>query len=265
MATYRAAAIAQLEDPADTLILEWSAPPDPALDIDDPYVWRAAQAHWDERRLAAIAKARRDNDERTWRQQYLNQWVPSLTPPVLGLETWPKVATTADPSGPLAFGAEVLPDRSTAVIVAIGGGVAELIDELSPAEGLAARLGELRGRHGGTVALDGSGPAAAAYEDLRGNTRTRPPWLVKLTPGLVAAAALQTFDALTVDPPRLRLRDHPTLQAAVSAARKRRQGQSWAWDRDRAGMIMAALSAAWWAADHAAEPEPEPEAPAVFV
>jgi streptomycin 6-kinase len=30
-------------------------------------------------------------------------------------------------------------------------------------------------------------------------------------------------------------------------------------------MIMAALSAAWWAADHAAEPEPEPEAPAVFV
>ena len=30
---------------SSTLLIEWSAPPDPDLDIDDPAVWRMASPH----------------------------------------------------------------------------------------------------------------------------------------------------------------------------------------------------------------------------
>ena len=44
MSGYRGVALG-LEEPSDSddiLLIEWSAPPDPDLDIDDPEVWRAA-------------------------------------------------------------------------------------------------------------------------------------------------------------------------------------------------------------------------------
>lgn len=97
MHTYRAAAIATLEDPAGILLLEWSAPPDPDLDIDDPRVWRAAQAHWDQRRAAWVARKRAQAGERAFRQHALNQWVPSLSPPVLEESTWGRVVTRRGP------------------------------------------------------------------------------------------------------------------------------------------------------------------------
>jgi hypothetical protein len=257
MATYRTKAIGQLDDPRDVLLIEWSAPPEPEVDIDDPRVWRACQPHWDERRRAWIERKRDQAGERAFRQQALNQWVPSLTPPVLPPGTYGAVATQAPPSGMLALGAEVAEDHSRAVIVAVGGGVAEVIDEREAAHWVTGRLAELAARHGAVaVGLDGTGPARGVAAELK--TLDDVP-LVTLGAGDMAAASGQVLDAVTARPPRLMLRDHPSFEAAAEVARKRRVGGAWAWDRDVAGLPLSAATAGWWALAHAPAPLDEPE------
>jgi hypothetical protein len=269
MLAYRAGAIAGIERgrarPGDALIIEYSVPTDAEaeapVDIDDPAVWRAGQAHWDARRKSWLERKRRDAGERAFRQQGLNQWQPSLTPPALGAEAWPRLVTAGAPSGQLAFGAEVTTDHSWAVIVAVGGGVAEVITTLDHAR-IADPLATLAARHHGVVGLDASGPAGAAADTL---AQPGGPRLVRMGAAASAAAAGQCFDTLTSDTPGVRLRDHPTWSAAVSGARKRKTGKTWQWDRDGGpGETMIALSAALWAAAHAPADETA-EDPRVFV
>jgi hypothetical protein len=225
-------------------------------------VWRDAQAHWDKRRLAWIKRTRREVDELAFRQQVLNQWVPSMSPPALGEGAWERLRTQGAPSGPLAFGAEVDADHTRAVIVALGGGVAEVVDVLDNGGQLAGRLLELSSRHGGVVGLDASGPAAGAADTIKGTLGKR---LARMTNAQSAAAAGQLYDALRAEEaPPIRLREHAVLQAAVSGARRRKAGKVKTWDRDGGpGVTMIALSAALWAAEHA-EAEAEPEEPRIF-
>jgi len=259
MHTYRAAAIATLEDPSGVLLIEWSAPPDPDLDIDDPAVWQAAQAHWDERRAAWVARKRAFADERAFRQQALNQWVPSLTPPVLEEGTWGRVGTRRGPAGELALGADVAEDHSRAVIVAYGAGVAEVIEDRPQAGWVAGRLGELAARHGAAaVGIDGSGPARGLADELKSRAELAGR-LVILSAADMAAASGQLLDALTAVPPRVGLRDHPLMAAAVTSARKRRCGGAWAWERSDAGLALIAVTVAAWAGAHAPEPADEPQ------
>ena len=61
---------------SQTLFVEWSAPR--SADIDDPGVWRAASAFWDDRRLRRVSSARAaavtDRQVEAFRRQWLNQW-----------------------------------------------------------------------------------------------------------------------------------------------------------------------------------------------
>ena len=196
MMTYRARAIAGLEDPGGVLLIEWSAPPDPDLDIDDPGVWQAAQAHWDERRLAWVQRKREQAGERAFRQQALNQWVPSLTPPVLAEGTYQRLATRRGPAGTLALGADVAEDHSRAVIVAYGSGVAEVIEDRPQAGWVAGRLGELAVRHAaGAVGIDGSGPARGLADELKSRADLDGR-LVIMSAGDTSAASGQLLDAI---------------------------------------------------------------------
>jgi hypothetical protein len=272
MIAYRSVAIAVIERgsvrPGDPLLIEYSAPTDrelaeaglPPLDLDDPKAWRAAQAHWDKRREGWLRRKRKDADELAFRQQGLNQWIPSMSPPALGADAWARLRTEGAPSGRVSFGAEVAPDHSYAVVVSLGRGVAELVEELD--HGLVApRLAQLAERHGGPVGLDGSGPAAAAADSLKAPLGER---LVRMTAAQTAAASGQLYDALAAARPAMLLREHRTFQAAVAGARRRKSGKVQVWDPDRAGMVMKALSAALWAEEHSA-PEPEPEEPRIFL
>jgi hypothetical protein len=208
-----------------------------------------------------MQRKRTQSSERAFRQQGLNQWVPTLTPPVLGLETWPRVVTHGAPSGRISFGGEVSEDHGRAVIVAVGGGVAEFVEEV-PAADLADRLVAMAARHNGVAGLDGSGPADGAADSCKRAMAKR---FSRLTAAQAAAAAGQSYDALTADPPTIALRDHVALQAGVTGAKRRRVGAStWAWDRDGHGMIMTALSCAMWAADHAEPVAEEVEEPMIF-
>ena len=80
----RSAALAALDAPGSTLLVEWSAAPD--AELDDRQAWRAASPHWSpgrerllEAKLARVeAGVSEDEDEpdavEAFRSQWLNQW-----------------------------------------------------------------------------------------------------------------------------------------------------------------------------------------------
>jgi hypothetical protein len=71
--TYRGQALANLTDPTNTLLVEWSAPRSAA--IDDRSAWRQASPVWTPRRESEIADKLGKVDPLELRQQYLNQWI----------------------------------------------------------------------------------------------------------------------------------------------------------------------------------------------
>lgn len=92
--TLRRAAAAQIESPADTLILEWSARP--GRDSEDEEAWREASPFWNERRRRFVAsRLEKATDDRSFRAQWLNEWPQSSTLGLADEETW---ASLADPS-----------------------------------------------------------------------------------------------------------------------------------------------------------------------
>jgi hypothetical protein len=260
MLTNRAAALAT-EQPGEhdnVLLIEWSAPPDPDLDIGDPGVWRSVSPHWDERREVAVsdawAKVRDEDGELAFRQQWLNQWVPSLTRPVFDAEAWARLSTPGfAPTGRLAFGLDVAADRSRAVVVAFGGGVLEVLDCRAGASWCAARMVELVGKHKPlAVGIDGTGPARSVADELSGLIPEET--LVVITGQQMAAASGQIFDRVAADPPRLRARQHEALDAAVLGARWRSYGQARVWERTPVSVPLIAGTAAVWAHEHAVAP-----------
>jgi hypothetical protein len=69
-----------------------------------------------------------------------------------------------------------------------------------------------------------------------------------------AAACLGLLEALIADPPNLRYRNHPALDAAANDATRRALGDAWAWGRRQSAGSLAALTAATvavWGWDHA--------------
>ena len=99
----RATALEHLRDGEGPLLLEWSAPPDAAL--DDRAAWRAASPHWTPKRERMIAKRLEgalagesdDVDEpdpvSSFRTQWLNQWPAKRLAlvkgePLLELDVW---------------------------------------------------------------------------------------------------------------------------------------------------------------------------------
>jgi hypothetical protein len=254
MASYRALALA-LDPPepdASLLILEWSAPPDPDLDIDDPAVWRMASPHWSEQREAVVRQQRGQVTEVEFRQQWLNQWVPTLSAPLIDAERW--AAATwggALPSGAITFGADVAADRSHAAIVAYASGVVEVVDYRDSTGWVAPRLVELaEAWHPRAIGVDASGPSATVADQLAGTDAA--PLLVALTGRQLATACAATYDAITEG--RLMARPHEHLTAAVLNARRRAYGQAWTFARqagDTSGVPLLATVAAAWASEHA--------------
>jgi hypothetical protein len=76
MIQYRSAAMEQLDAPAGTLLLEWSAPAD--ADPDDPDTWAWASPEWTEKRKAFVARQHSTIEESSFRREWCNQWVTTL-------------------------------------------------------------------------------------------------------------------------------------------------------------------------------------------
>ena len=119
----RRQALAELGEPAQTLLLEWSAPR--SGDIGDPAMWRLASPYWSPQRqrllaakyAAAIIGASDDPLEadavESFRSQWLNQW-PVLAAsrakdePLLGEGAWAALGELSAPvpDGPLTLAVE---------------------------------------------------------------------------------------------------------------------------------------------------------------
>ena len=256
MAGYRALALG-LEEPGpddDILLVEWSAPPDPDLDIDDPEVWRAASPHWDARRLTAVAEARRNVGELEFRQQWLNQWVAQLSPPLFDANVWP-AARWDDliPAGRPTFGVDVAADRSAAWIVAAVHGVVEIVDTRPGVSWVPGRLVELAATWDPpAIGVDGTGPGATIADQLAGTEAAAR--LVVLTGRQMTTASGEAYDA--IQDGRVKARWHEDLDRAVLGAQRRLVGQAWTFARqvgDVSCSPLLAAVAALWAAEHAPE------------
>jgi hypothetical protein len=269
MLSNRAGAIASADagHSGRALLLEWSAPPEAELDIDDWRTARDASPHWDDRRRSAVERARDQSDERSFRQQWLNQWVPSERAALVEPVRWQALATLAAPADPVTFGVDVSPDRSYAVVCAYGGGVAELVAAGAPGAATGPGIGqgvgwvvpwftERRDAHGGAwvVGVDMSGPAAPVGDALRqaiGADR-----VVAMSGRDAATASGQLYDRMTSYPVAVLFRAHPEIEASVLGARWRNYGATRTFARDDnggvSGVPLIAASCAVWAAEHAA-------------
>jgi len=247
----RALALAQEQEPGELLLLEWSAPPDPDLDIDDPDVWRMASPHWSESRHAAVAHARATSPEVEFRQQWLNQWVPTETAPMFDPEQWQRQEWVGPlPSAGLSFGADVASDRSHACIVAHSAGVVEVVESRPGAGWVPGRLAELAATWNPVaIGLDGSGPAATVADQLRTSDISQ--LLVVLRARDIAAASGLCHDAIATG--QLMARPHADLTESVIHARRRAFGQAWCFARqagDVSGVPLLAVACAVWAESH---------------
>jgi hypothetical protein len=236
---------------------EWSCPDD--LDPTDPDAWplyHPAYGHTigPESMRAALELLGPDEFARA----YGNRWV-SMVSRVIPLQAW---RDAADPDAPLpeggrvALGFDVGLDREDGAVCAAwrdDDGTARIeVADYRPGVGwLADRAGELAAKWEPVAfAYDAAGPAidvadvllrrGLAVEGLKGRD--------------YAAACSGLLEGITSNPPAVRIRPHPALDAAAGGAARRSVADAWAWGRRQSGTSIAALTAATvalWAFDHA--------------
>jgi hypothetical protein len=190
---------------------------------------------------------------------YGNRWVSTLER-VIPLAAWRRAAEEpADlplATGRLALGFDAAVDRSDGAIVAAwrdeaGVGHVEVADQRPGVGWLVERLGELVGRwRPAAVVYDAAGPALDVAD-----AATRAGLQVDgLKAREYAAACVGLLEGLVSDPPAVRYRQHPALDAAANDATRRALGDAWAWGRRQSAGSLAALTAATvaiWGYDHA--------------
>ena len=236
---------------------EWSCPDD--LDPTDPASWPTYHPAYGrtigpESMTAALELLGPDEFARA----YGNRWV-SMVARVIPLTSW---RAAADPDGPMpesgrvALGFDVALDRSDAAVAAAWRdeyGIAhiEVADYRSGVGWLSERVGELVDRWAPVAfAYDAAGPAIDVADVL-----SRAGIAVEgIKARDYAAACSGLLEALTSDPPGVRIRPHPAMDAAAGAAARRSVADAWAWGRRQSSTSIAALTAstvALWAFDHA--------------
>jgi hypothetical protein len=232
--------------------IEWSADPDaPGYDPYDPDVIRAAHpAVGYTVDVAAILADAATMDRAGFERAYLNVWPrPSGAGGGLGA-AWPACAAPdLAPRDPIAFGVEVDPDRTVAVIAAAGLDrgrlVVEVVDRRPGTDWVAARVAQLDADHRPVaVGLDPAGPAGALLPYLAAAGVTTP--TVRLCDARdYAQACGALFDDVTAG--RLAHRAQVDLDVAVGGVVRRPVAGAWGWARTTGTTPLGAVTLAAWA------------------
>jgi hypothetical protein len=183
---------------------------------------------------------------------YLNWWPNAIRADwlVIGEAAWRALADArSEAVDPVAFAADVTPERSHAAIAVAGRradglGHGEVVDHRPGTGWVVPRLVELVGRwHPCAVVVDDTGPAGSLIAPLEAAGVE----VVKPSARGMAHAAGDTFDA--VAEATMRYVPRPALDAAVAGAAQRPLGDGWAWARKGLSTDLCplvALSLARW-------------------
>jgi hypothetical protein len=250
----RAAALAGRTD--GVAYFDWSCPVE--LDATDPRSWDQYHPAYGRTIGAPNMRAALEllgPDE--FARAYGNRWTQTVAR-VIPLDAWRGVADPEAPmpeAGAVALAFDVAVDRSDACVVAAwrdstGLGHLEVADYRPGVGWLAERVPELvdRWRPAG-VWYDAAGPALDVADVLQRSGLE----VVGLKARDYAAACSGLLQAIIADPPGVRIRPHPALDAAASAAARRALGDAWAWSRRQTAVSIAPLTAATvglWGWDH---------------
>jgi hypothetical protein len=212
---------------------EWSA--QEGADPASPATWRSCMPALSRTvPIAAIRAEFERLDLADFCRSYLNLW-PGAIPSDWLVITEAAWRALADPHSeavdPVAFAADVTPERSHAAIAVAGQrldalGHGEVIDHRSGTGWVVPRLLELHQRWDPcAVVIDPTGPAGSLIAPLEAAG------IEVVQPGAreAAHAAGGLFDAVTEA--TMRYRPRPALDAAVAGARQRPLGDGWAWGR----------------------------------
>jgi phage terminase large subunit-like protein len=238
---------------------EWACPMDD--DPTDPASWpRYHPAYGRTIGPEAMRSALDQLGADGFARAYGNQWV-SVQARVIPHDAWLRAAEEPAPlpaPGTVALGFDAAIDRSDAAIVAAwrdDAGVmhVEVAHHEPGVAWVTDELGRLVERwKPRAIAYDAAGPAldlADAYARGRSSAPAH-----GMTAREYATACLALLEALTQEPPTLRYRPHPALDAAAAGAARRGLGEAWAWGRRQSAGSLAPLTAATvatWAYDHA--------------
>jgi hypothetical protein len=213
---------------------EWSAPPE--ADPADPATWYGC--------MPALGRTAREEAVRAdfqsmklpeFRRAYLNQF-PDEAPDewqVIGRETWMGLVDRASqPQNPVAFAADIMPDRSAGSIAVAGrrgdGNLhVEIADSSRDTSWMVPRLLELHERwRPCALVIDGAGEAGSLIAPLEAaGVEVVKPTLREAT------QACGQFHEMVTDSATLRHLDDPALNAALAGARKREISDAWLWHR----------------------------------
>lgn len=220
---------------------EWSA--DPGCDPDDPRVWWETMpalgmtiTEQAVRHLREVTFADRPDE---FLRSCLNiptrndeRLIPALT---WDLVNAPDVA----PVGQVVFGADVSIERTSAAIVACGGKALEVVEHRPQLGWFVETAVEIdRATPGAVWVVDGSGPIGSYIDDLKRAGLQ----VTILGPKDMAAASGAFFDAVVNR--AVRVRRHPSMDAAVAGAAKRAVGEQWTFARKSSADDISPLIAA---------------------
>jgi hypothetical protein len=223
---------------------EWSADPD--ADPGDEDVWASmmpALGHTIE-----IEMIRHEYETLAlgeFKRAYLNQWT-TTSERVIPSVQWELVCSDkTKPSGQVAFGVDMTPERTSAAIVVCDefarlgiSGRDGLMDHREGVGWVSARVVELAHKHNAIVGVDTASPAHALADDWeRQGVEVQ-----RLNAREMAGATGSFFDAVmnrTVS-----IKTDPSMDAAAAGARKRVSGDVWYWARKNTSTDVSPLVAA---------------------
>lgn len=224
---------------------EWSAGEDD--DIDDPAVWaRVIPAMGHTIDEASIRQRRASMPEGEFRREHLCQWT-TVDESIIPAKYVERVLDTgAAPAGVLTFGIDVAMDRShSAIAVADEAGNVELIEHREGVTWLVDRALQLWRQHRGILVIDGFSPANSVVDRLEAGGIPVTRYTLR---DMTAACGVFYDDVLDLN---IRLRPHPSLEAAIASVRRKHVGSGWLWSRTTEAADLTPLFAATIAHYHA--------------
>lgn len=230
---------------------EWSVIEDDdgaEIDADDENLWYQANPALGKRmRVETVRAERAAMADSSFRRERLGMWEQERTARILPIEDWVACAdpNLADDGEPVAIAIDIAPTRDTASIAASGmttdGHVwVDIIENRrGTPEWVVPRLKAiLEKQEARAVLIDVLSPAASLIDPLEADGIK----ISKTGSNIMAAATAQLYDAVMSHD--LRHLDQTSLNLAAAAARKRKLGDAWAWNRSNPDADITPLVAA---------------------